>query len=93
MLPLKQIILKYGLGYYCYADDTQIYISTQPDVTLTLESLSACSLEIKAWMRQNFLQLNYSKTEILLIGTPASVNKCNTVKLTVDDSLISLLSR
>lgn len=40
-------------------------------------------------MRQNFLKLNYSNTDIVLFGTPASVNKCNTVKLKVDDSLVS----
>ncbi len=42
MLPLGQIIQNYGLGNHCYADDTQIYISTQPDVTSALSTLSAC---------------------------------------------------
>ncbi len=45
MLPLGQIIQKYGLGYHCYTDNTQIYISTHSTSTL-----SVCLLEIKAWI-------------------------------------------
>ncbi len=45
MLPLGQNIQKYGLGYHCYTDNTQIYISTHSTSTL-----SVCLLEIKAWI-------------------------------------------
>ncbi len=42
MLPLGNIIRKYGISFHCYADDTQQYISTKPDETSKLSKLSEC---------------------------------------------------
>ncbi len=68
MLPLGNIIRKYGISFHCYADDTQLYISTKPDETSKLSKLTECVKNIKDWMTSNFLLLNSDKTEILLIG-------------------------
>lgn len=89
MLPLAQIIRKYGLGYHFYADDSQIYISSKSDLTVTSTILSECVQEIKTWMHHNFLKLNCSKTEVLLIGTPAAVHKGSNFYLIMDDSVVS----
>ncbi len=68
MLPLGNIIRKYGISFHCYADDTQLYISTRPDETSKLCKLTECVKNIKDWMTNNFLLLNSDKTEKLLIG-------------------------
>ncbi len=39
MLPLGNIIRKYGISFHCYANNTQLYISTRPDETSKLSKL------------------------------------------------------
>uniref|UniRef100_A0A8C2JFA8 Reverse transcriptase domain-containing protein n=1 Tax=Cyprinus carpio TaxID=7962 RepID=A0A8C2JFA8_CYPCA len=68
MVPLGNIIRKYGISFHCYADDTQLYISTRPGETSKLSKLTECVKNVKDWMTNNFLLVNSDKTEILLIG-------------------------
>ncbi|MGL5643529.1 MAG: reverse transcriptase domain-containing protein [Metamycoplasmataceae bacterium] len=42
MLPLGNIIRKHGMIFHCYADDTQLYISTWPDEISKLSMLTEC---------------------------------------------------
>ncbi|KAI2647458.1 putative RNA-directed DNA polymerase from transposon BS [Labeo rohita] len=64
LLPLGNNIRKHGIGFHCYADDTQLYISTRPDDTSELSKLTECVKNVKDWMTNNFLLLNSDKTEI-----------------------------
>uniref|UniRef100_A0A8C1PDB8 Reverse transcriptase domain-containing protein n=1 Tax=Cyprinus carpio TaxID=7962 RepID=A0A8C1PDB8_CYPCA len=68
MLPLGNIIRKRSVSFHCYADDTQLYISSWPGKTYQFEKLTECIVDIKNWMRSNFLLLNSEKTEVLIIG-------------------------
>ncbi len=68
MLPLGNLIRKYGISFHCYTDDTQLYISKRPDETFKLSKLTECVKYIKDWMTNNFLLLYSDKTDILLIG-------------------------
>ncbi len=68
MLPLGDIIRRHGVSFHCYADDTQLYISSRPGETHQIEKLTECIVDIKNWMTSNFLLLNSEKTEVLIIG-------------------------
>ncbi len=64
MLPLGNIIRKHRVSFHCYADDTQLYICSRPGETHQIEKLMECIVDIKNWMRSNFLLLNSEKTEV-----------------------------
>ncbi len=57
-MPLGNIIRNYGIIFYCYADDTQLYISTRLDETSKLSKLTEFVKKVKDWMTNNFLLLN-----------------------------------
>lgn len=89
MLPLGQIIRNYDLGYHFYADDTLIYISSKSDINVTSSVLSECVQEIKMLMHRNFLKLNSSKTEVVLIGTKAAIHKGSSFNLSMANSVVA----
>ncbi len=89
MLPLGNIIRKYGIRFHCYADDTQLYISTKPDEISKLSKLTECVKNIKDWTTSNFLLLNSDKTEILLIGPKNSTQNLLDYNLQLDGCTVT----
>ncbi|XP_038564705.1 rab proteins geranylgeranyltransferase component A 1 isoform X2 [Micropterus salmoides] len=89
ILPLGQILHHFNLNFHCYADDTQIYLSTKSPHNPSLSHINSCLLAIKTWMQNNFLKLNSNKTEFLLIGSKSTLSKANNPTLTIDGTIVS----
>ena len=68
MLPFGYIIREHNVCFHSYADDTQLYITAEPNDAAAINSITTCLLAINKWMSNNFLKLNEDKTEILLVG-------------------------
>ena len=58
------------------------------DETIALARIQACIDELKAWMIHHRLQLNDSKTEILVITTPSLAGKHNLTDVVNCDSIL-----
>ena len=58
-MPFVAIARKHGLKCHFYADDTQLYITLEPDtcsLNFTLERIEKCIEEIAEWIKSIFLK-------------------------------------
>ena len=91
--PLFQITENYVLCINMYADDTQVYLSFSIDKDVAVEKLEDCLKEIRAWMCNNHLKLNDTKTEFLLIGYKNYKKQVDSVAhVTIGESCVDLLN-
>ena len=77
-----------------YADDTQLYISFKCNTPLTsLIKLSNCISEIRVWMINNKLKINYSKTDFIVFRSPQAKPFLSGLSLIVGDIIIQQSSK
>ncbi|KAI2661089.1 putative RNA-directed DNA polymerase from transposon BS [Labeo rohita] len=78
---LGPIIQAHGFSYHCYADDTHLYLSFQPDDPMVAARISGCLADISEWMKEHHLQLNLAKTELLVFPATPTLQHDFTIHL------------
>ena len=78
---------------HSYADDTGIYLAFNPnddsDQDAATAAMEAYLCDIRSWMINDKLMINDSKTEFMLTGTKAQLQKTKSATLTIGESIIS----
>ena len=71
-----------SITHLLYADNTQFFISFVPiNFSSAINNLQSTITLISSWMSSNYLTLNPSKTEFLLIGLPHQTSKIVSLSL------------
>jgi hypothetical protein len=74
--PLSTVISNSSALHQLYADDTQLFISfSAADFAHNITHLEQTISNVSDWMSSNFLSLNPSKTEFIIIGLPQQLKK------------------
>uniref|UniRef100_A0A8C6L1N7 Reverse transcriptase domain-containing protein n=1 Tax=Nothobranchius furzeri TaxID=105023 RepID=A0A8C6L1N7_NOTFU len=68
LLPLGVLLRQHNMKFHFFADDCQIYLPLQRGEDRSVSPLLDCLKDIKCWMASNFLHLNESKTEVIILS-------------------------
>ena len=89
---LFEVVKNHLPNIHAYADDTQIYLSSKPDSTAgeqdAITALQDCITDIRSWMIADRLKLNDDKTEFMIIGTRAQLDKVNVSEIVVGQAKV-----
>ena len=89
---LFEVVKSHLPKVHAYADDTQIYLSFKPDSATgeqdAITALQDCITDVRNWMIADRLKLNDDKTEFLIIGTPAQLDKINVSEIVVGQTKV-----
>jgi exonuclease III len=89
--PLSTVISESSTHHQLYADDTQLFLSfSAADFAYNITHIEQTISKVSDWMSSNFLSLNPSKTEFLLIGLPQQLKKLDCPTLHLPDGVTLL---
>ena len=84
---LFEVVKSHLPEVHAYADDTQTYTSFMPDSVAgeqdAIAALQNCITDIRSWITADKLKLNDDKTEFMIIGTRAQLDKANVSEIVV----------
>ena len=87
--PLSSIIAKLNALYHFFADDSQLYPSTQLDnFAATCDDLQTCIESVADWMYGSKLRMNDEKTEAMCIGSKSKCKEITRKSMSVHQSKI-----
>ena len=88
--PIGRLILLLLLLFHCYADDTQLTESVNPnDVQqMAVKKMESSFTEINSWMHDNKLKLNGDKTEFMVIGSSRQRKKMKVDRLQLSQDVV-----
>ena len=88
---LALIVDCHGLSLHQYANDTQVYISTPAgDAEAAVQRLTACLVDIEAWLKTSRLRLNPIKIQVMWLGFPQQLAKVNVSDVPVASARINV---
>ena len=89
---LGYIFTLMSITYHLFADDTQLHrsfsVKSIDEQLQARDAMQQCLSEVSKWMLANKLKLNRSKTEIILIGTPAQLRKVVFDTVNIDEQAV-----
>ena len=91
-LPVGDITRKHDITFHGYADDSSNYtafsLNDKDDFVNALRKVQRCTSDIKAWMSQNKLKLNETKTEVLIIAPPKHTPRYQNTEIRIADAVV-----
>ena len=76
--PVGDVIRAHGIQHHQFADDTQLFFALNAvSYDAEIRTLESCSCAVQRWFLDNDLMLNADKSEVMLAGTNAQLQKVN----------------